>query len=85
MDCDRTIFQKKLPIHIISKFQRWAEDVEFFGMEFVRKIPGYHDELLAGDREGQRSIRLSKAYRAFYVEEDDSITVTEIEVNKHVY
>ncbi len=48
-------------------------------------IPGYHDEPLKWERTGQRSIRLSKAYRAFYVEHDDMVIVEVIEVNKHDY
>jgi hypothetical protein len=32
----------------------------------VRKVPGFHDEPLSGKRFGQRSLRLSKSYRAFY-------------------
>jgi proteic killer suppression protein len=37
----------------------------------VRKIKGFHDEPLKGNRKRQRSIRLSKAYRAIYVVGDD--------------
>jgi proteic killer suppression protein len=54
----------------------------------VRKVPGYHDEPLTGDRTGQRSIRLSRAYRAFYVIERDAVRVEFVhvtEVNKHEY
>ncbi|MFK5953716.1 MAG: hypothetical protein QM498_11705, partial [Desulfobacterium sp.] len=60
-------------------------DVETFGIEEIRVVPGYHDEPLRGNRAGQRSIRLSKAYRAFYVEHDDTIIIEVIEVNKHDY
>ncbi len=53
----------------------------------VRRSPGYHDEPLRGSRAGQRSIRLSKAYRAFYTEDSrGSIRIiTIIEVTKHEY
>jgi proteic killer suppression protein len=42
---------------------------------------------LRGDRKGQRSIRLNKAYRAFYVETEnkDIHLISIIEVNKHEY
>ena len=56
---------KVLPAHILRNLQRWAMQVEMLGMKEVRKIPGYHDEPLKGKRKGQRSIRLSKAYRPF--------------------
>ena len=76
---------KTLPDHIVRKFQKWVIDVEIFGIEEIRVVPGYHDEPLRGNRVGQRSIRLSRAYRAFYVEYDDTIIIEVIEVNKHDY
>ena len=57
---------KKVPIYIVTKLQAWIEDVGQAGLNAVRKCPGYHDEPLKGDRAGQRSIRLSNAYRATY-------------------
>lgn len=76
---------KNLPVHIVRKLQMWAEQVEMLGILEIRKISGYHDEPLQGDRKGQRSIRLSKAYRAFYIEHNDDIIIEVIEVNKHDY
>lgn len=78
---------KKLPHFVVDKLIAWARSVELKGLREVRKIPGYHDEPLKGDRLGQRSIRLTKAYRAIYVEEADgeiNLIVLE-EVNKHEY
>jgi toxin HigB-1 len=56
----------KLPIHITTNLYLWIESVTHEGLLKVRKIPGYHDEPLKGTRKGQRSIRLSRAYRAIY-------------------
>ena len=39
---------RRLPHFIIRKLNKWARDVEEFGIEEVRKIPGYHDEPLHG-------------------------------------
>lgn len=50
-----------------EKLADWALAVETYGLEEVRKVPGYHDEPLKGKRAGQRSIRLSRAYRAIYI------------------
>jgi toxin HigB-1 len=47
------------------------KNVEEYGIVKIRKVPGYHDEPLSNPRKGQRSIRLSRTYRAFYVERDD--------------
>lgn len=75
-----------IPPHIRDKAQRWAKDVEKFGILKIRKIPGFHDEPLTGSRQGQRSIRLSKSYRLFYVEIDSHILIIEVlEINKHDY
>jgi toxin HigB-1 len=78
---------KKIPLHIVKKLQAWIQNVGHDGLNEVRKIPGYHDEPLKGRRAGQRSIRLSKAYRAIYtIETDGSIKFIEVcEVNKHDY
>ena len=89
---DRVIFTKvdkqlkKFP-QFILKLLAWAKSVELKGLREVRKIPGYHDEPLKGHRLGQRSIRLSKSYRAIYKEEiDGSVNLIIIEeVNKHEY
>ncbi len=78
---------KKMPRHIVENLASWVDDVETRGLDEVRRIPGYHDEPLHGDRQGQRSIRLSRAYRAIYVVKDDGgiefILVEE--VSKHDY
>jgi proteic killer suppression protein len=78
---------RTLPIHIIRKFTDWVETLRLFGLDEVRKRPGYHDEPLKGKRLGQRSIRLSQAYRAIYViMEDQTIEFVSVEeINKHDY
>ena len=77
---------KKVPMHIVNKLMAWVESVETEGVENVRKVPGFHDEPLHGQRTGQRSIRLSKAYRAIYRIVADKIEFVLIEeVNKHDY
>ncbi|WP_245568957.1 type II toxin-antitoxin system RelE family toxin [Desulfobacter curvatus] len=76
---------KKIPTYIRINFQIWVQDVESNGIESTRTVPGYHDEPLKGKRSGQRSIRLSRAYRAIYVEHEDNIIIEVIEVNKHEY
>lgn len=78
---------EKLPKAIVDSLMVWVTSVEEDGMKEVRKISGYHDEPLKGDRLGQRSIRLNRAYRAFYILTDsgDIELVTVIEINKHKY
>lgn len=78
---------KKIPRHIIEKLAQWTEDVETRGLEEVRKVPGYHDEPLSGDRAGQRSIRLNLSYRAIYeILDDQQVKFVQIEeVTNHAY
>ncbi|MBF0104891.1 MAG: hypothetical protein HQM16_06145 [Deltaproteobacteria bacterium] len=78
---------KRLPGRIVDKLATWIEAVEIDGIDVVRKLPGYHYEPLKGQRIGQRSIRLSLAYRAIYrlYNDADVWVVTIIEVNKHDY
>jgi len=69
------------------KLRGWIESVGSQGLSKVRKTPEFHDEPLEGKRKGQRSIRLSNAYRAIYIiGQDGKISFVEIyEVNKHDY
>ena len=76
----------KIPLHVVIKLQKWIDDVEEIGLEDVMKVKSYHDELCKGKRKGQRSIRLSKSYRAFYKIIKGHVEFVEIqEVNKHEY
>jgi len=77
----------KVPHHVVVKLMAWVEAVEAEGLELVRRVPGFHDEALKGARLGQRSIRLSRAYRAIYViRQGGQVEFVSVEeVNKHDY
>lgn len=77
----------KAPRYIAKKLHAWIEQIIHQGLRETRKIRGYHDELLKGERAGERSVRLSKGYRAIYIiTKNGSIEIVKIlEVNKHVY
>jgi proteic killer suppression protein len=77
----------KVPAYIAKKFVLWVDLVRFDGLEAARAIPGFRDHALKGNWQGYRAIRLSEAYRAIYiVQENGSIeTVLVEEVNKHDY
>ena len=82
--------QKELrlaPPQVRSKLKVWINGVSKDGLEEMRKIPGFHDEPLRGKRKGQRSIRLSRSYRAIYkVLSDGTLWFAEVEeVTKHGY
>lgn len=78
---------QKVPSYIQKSLRIWMRSVLTNGLNKTRRISGYHDEPLKGNRTGQRSIRLSRSYRAIYEEYPDGrITLIVIlEVNKHDY
>ena len=78
---------RKVPWHVSMKLKAWIVYVEKHGLEMVRRHPGFHDEALLGARKGERSIRLSQAYRAIYrITSDGRGELVEVqEVSKHGY
>lgn len=76
----------KVPRYIKVNLMIWIAAVEWEGLEEVRKVPGYHDEPLIGERLGQRSIRLSRSYRAIYEIKLANVEFVSVEeVSKHDY
>ena len=78
---------RKVPRFIQEAVLIWVESVETLGIRETRKLKGYHDEPLSGNRRGQRSVRLNRAYRLFYTEDARGAfhLITIEEVNKHEY
>jgi proteic killer suppression protein len=79
---------RKVPSRIADRLYLWAKSVAEIGLEEVRKVPGYHDEPLRGDRAGQRSIRLNRQWRAIYTLESDAARIEFVrvdEVTPHKY
>ena len=77
---------KKVPLNIFNKLQSWIEAIEIEGLREVRKLSSFHDEPLKGVRKGQRSLRLSRSYRAIYCIKQNEIEFVLVEeVNKHDY
>ena len=78
---------RRAPEHIVNKLMAWVESVEESGLETTRRVPGFHDEPLKGKRRGQRSIRLSRQWRAIYeIHEDGTAQCVSIEeVTPHDY
>ena len=90
----RVVWQKsvakqleRLPSHIARKFFVWVSAVHLAGLRQARMSPGFHDEPLRGQRAGQRSVRLSRDYRAIYEERKDGTIefIEVVEVNRHEY
>lgn len=75
----------KIPKNIVESLRYWAATVERLGIHETRKLKGYHDEPLKGDRKGERSVRLNRSYRVIYIETKAGLELLIIEVNKHEY
>jgi proteic killer suppression protein len=82
------LFEKqieKVPLHIKERVRGWLFTLLEEGVDEARKLKTYRDEALRGNRKGQRSIRLNRAYRLIYEIKDENIHIHILEVNKHEY
>jgi proteic killer suppression protein len=76
---------RRSPAAIVKKCELWKAIVFRHGPGKLREFPGLHDEKLKGEREGQRSSRLSLQYRVIYSVERDTVTVYVLEITPHDY
>jgi len=78
---------KKLPKHILFQFDLWVEIIETDSLQAMRRINGYRDHALKGDRKGQFSSSLSRSWRIIYSldKKINLILVEVLEVNHHEY
>jgi toxin HigB-1 len=75
---------KKAPAFIQKKAFFWVVRVEQDGIQETRKHPGFHDEPLSGQRQGQRSIRLNQQWRLIYCEITGQVLEV-MEITPHDY
>jgi Txe/YoeB family toxin of Txe-Axe toxin-antitoxin module len=73
------------PLAVVKKYELWKNLVRRHGPAKLREFPGFHDELLKGERAGQRSSRLSLQYRVIYEVDRSQITVSVLELTPHKY
>ena len=76
---------RKLPVQVLKKYELWKNLVFRHGPDILRQFPGFHDEKLAGGREGQRSSRLNLQYRVIYTVKREVVTVEVLEITPHKY
>jgi len=76
---------RKVPPQVVKKYELWKNIVFRHGPEKLSEFPGFHDERLKGDREGQRSSRLNLQYRVIYTVEREIVTVYVLEITPHKY
>jgi plasmid maintenance system killer protein len=75
----------KLPLQVVKKYELWKNLVFRHGPDKLRDFPGFHDEKLKGDLEGQRSSRLNIQYRVIYSVEKEVVSVYVIDITPHQY
>jgi len=75
----------KIPNAVVDKYELWKNIVFRHGPEKLREFPGFHDEKLKGQREGQRSSRLNLQYRVIYAVDRKIVTVFVLEIAPHKY
>ena len=76
---------RRLPKAVVKKYELWKDIVFRHGPKKLREFPGFHDEKLKGNREGQRSSRLSVQYRVIYAVKRKIVTVFVLEITPHNY
>jgi len=75
----------KLPLQVVKKYELWKDIVFRHGPDKLREFPGFHDEKLKGESEGQRSSRLNIQYRVIYSVEREIVSVYVIDITPHKY
>lgn len=76
---------RKIPPQVLKKYELWKDIVFRHGPSKLKEFPGFNDEGLKGNRQGQRSSRLSLQYRVIYEVDNDIVTVYVLELTPHKY
>ena len=76
-----------MPVEVRVKFQQWVHFIEDKGLLEAQKFRGFRDHSLKGNRKGQRSVYLTKKWRAIYTLDKDKriIIVIVEEIMPHDY
>ena len=75
----------KFPAQVVKKYELWKDIVFRHGPEKLKEFPGFNDEKLKGERQLQRSSRLSMQYRVIYQVQKDVVAIFVIEITPHKY
>ncbi len=74
-----------VPIDILKRYEKWKDIVGIAGPQALRRIKGFHDEVLRGEWKGFRSSRLNFQYRVIYKVEKSKVMVQVVHVSPHDY
>ena len=76
---------QSIPIEVLKRYEKWKDIVRISGPQGLRRIKGFRDEALKGERKGQRSSRLTLQYRVIYTVANDQVLVRVMSVTPHDY
>jgi plasmid maintenance system killer protein len=74
-----------LPLDVLKRYEKWKDIVTVSGPEGLRRIRGFRDEALRGNRKGHRSSRLNNQYRVIYKIKRTLVWVEVVSVTPHDY
>jgi len=76
---------QRLPVEVLKRYEKWKDIVFVSGPSGLRRIKGFHDEMLRGEWEGHRSSRLGLQYRVIYRVVGAEIVVEVLDITAHDY
>lgn len=76
---------RTMPREILLRYEKWKDVVTISGPGGLRRIKGFHDEVLRGQWQGHRSSRLVQQYRVIYKVVRDEVYVQVEMLTPHDY
>ena len=55
-----------VPREVLKRYEKWKDIAMISGPSGLKRIKGFHDEILRGEWQGYRSSRLGLQYRVIY-------------------
>jgi mRNA-degrading endonuclease RelE of RelBE toxin-antitoxin system len=73
------------PREILKRYEKWKDIAMISGPPGLRRIKGFHDEVLRGEWQGHRSSRLGLQYRVIYRVIPDQSLFQVVHITPHDY
>ncbi len=74
---------RRCPQHIREKYEQWKALVRTGGPNTLLRLPGLHEEALAGEWRGFRASRLNVQWRVIYLVQEESVAVAVVRISAH--
>jgi len=76
---------RRAPVEVLKRYEKWKDIVMISGPQGLRRIKGFHDEILKGKWKGHRSSRSGPGYRLIYRIKAQQILVEVVDLTAHDY